>query len=99
MLKPEKLKSCVADRDEGGRRDVFSAQIVYRVYIRFSSGDIRDEGGEVSIGVSDRCALTCKKLATKWYNLVSGWNSKWCTLHKERQLGPRVQLWDSKPNK
>ena len=41
MLKPEKIKSCAADRDEGGRRDVFS---VYPVYIRFSSGEIRDEG-------------------------------------------------------
>ena len=33
-----------ADRGEGGPRDVFSAQIVYSVYIRFSSGEIRDVG-------------------------------------------------------
>ena len=43
MLKPEKIKSCAADRDEGGRTNVFSAQIVHPVYIRFSSGEIRDE--------------------------------------------------------
>ena len=40
------LRSCAADRDEGGRRDVFSVQIVYPVYIRFSSGESRVEGGE-----------------------------------------------------
>ena len=34
------------DRDEGGRGDVFSAQIVYPVYILFSSGEVRDEGLE-----------------------------------------------------
>ena len=45
MLKAEKIKSCAADRYQGGRiaRDLFSAQIVY---IPFSSGEIRDEGGE-----------------------------------------------------
>ena len=38
-------KRCEAGRDEGGRRDVFPAQIVYPVYIRLSSGEIRYEGG------------------------------------------------------
>ena len=39
-LKGEKINSCVANREEGGRRDVFSAQILYPVYIRFSSREI-----------------------------------------------------------
>ena len=29
-----KIKSCTADRDEGGRRGVFSEHVVYPVYIR-----------------------------------------------------------------
>ena len=48
MLKPEKIKSCAANIDEGSHRDKFSAQIVYPDYIRFSSSEILDEGGEKS---------------------------------------------------
>ena len=44
MLKPGKIKSCATDRDKGGHRDVFSAQMVY---IQFSSCEIREEACEV----------------------------------------------------
>ena len=42
-----KIKSCVADTDKGSCRDVFLAQIVYPIYIRFSSSEIQDMAGEL----------------------------------------------------
>ena len=42
-------ESCAADRDEGGRRDVFSAQIVDPVYIR-CGGDGRRRSSSVGAG-------------------------------------------------
>ena len=40
------MLSCAVNGDDGARWDVCSAQIVYPVYIRYTSCEIRGEGGE-----------------------------------------------------
>ena len=42
MLKLEKIKSCSTDRDEGGCRDVFSAEIICLHPVQF----LADEAGQ-----------------------------------------------------